>query len=185
MAILKKKKLTAGLKIFYLPTLTLKSPKKCSCGTCTIDQTHAVVPLKSCLLYHHPYLQLWHVLSDNNNTQLLSIACNILLLPNSNFWSGNMIVLWIKNFVINLGLSFPFHQKMCDCLLVQSNPFPIWPPALPLNLTHTSLILSLLFSLNWHTETLNIPSSKCHIHFPSLRSFQRTYLKSKALFKIS
>jgi hypothetical protein len=45
---------------------------------------------------------------------------------------------------------------------------PIWPPVLPLNLTY---ILRFLLPLPWANLPYNIPSTKSHIHFISLRSF--------------
>jgi hypothetical protein len=63
---------------------------------------------------------------------------------------------------------YHFHRKMHNSLPVHCHPYPIWPPALPVNLTCTLLILLLLF----HTSLLykikavcwNCGSSPLHFH---------------------
>jgi len=60
------------------------------------------------------------------------------------------------------------HIKMCTRPLVPCHPCLNWHLVLPLNITFTSLIRLLQFSVTWPS----IQSSKSHVHFTFLRSFQ-------------
>jgi hypothetical protein len=65
----------------------------------------------------------------------------------------------------------PFHRKMCILPQVRCHRPPIWPPALPLNLTYISTVSSKL-SLGSPPCTNSLHSTiRVSYHIPSLGSF--------------
>jgi hypothetical protein len=68
-------------------------------------------------------------------------------------------------------ISLSTEKKKCILLLVRCHRPPIWPPALPLNLTHILIVLSdTVTSIRALYKLLTFPSPKYQIHIPSLKS---------------
>jgi hypothetical protein len=79
------------------------------------------------------------------NQPPLSIMYDILSLTNSTLLTADMILLCTKKNLYPIhGSHSPFHRKMCIPLLVWCHFPPIWPPALPLNLTYIWIVPSKL-----------------------------------------
>jgi hypothetical protein len=100
-----------------------------------------------------------------------SILYNILSLTKSTFLTADMIFCTKKKTVPNSWISFFFHRKMYVRLVVQCQSHPIWFPVLPQNLTYILKFLSLLPERTCPIHTSDIPCTKSHVRFRSLKSF--------------
>jgi hypothetical protein len=58
-------------------------------------------------------------------------------------------------------------------LLIQCHPRPERPPEIPLFVINISKFSDYCFQRAWPIETRGIPSSKAHLYFPVLTSFQK------------
>jgi hypothetical protein len=96
---------------------------------------------------------------------------DILSLTNSTLLTADMILLCTKTLYPNHCSHSPCHRKMCILLLIWCHCPPIWPPALPLNLTFI-WIFPLKLSL-WSPPYTNSLCTmfQTHVHIPLLRSF--------------
>jgi hypothetical protein len=64
------------------------------------------------------------------------IYFNVLSLTNSTLLAANMILMYQNYLDLTHDSHFLFHIQMCILLQFRYHRLPIWPPALPLNLTY-------------------------------------------------
>jgi hypothetical protein len=77
---------------------------------------------------------------------------NILSLTKSAFLAADMILFRLKKLLSISWFSFPFHRKIYILVLVRCYPCPIWPPALPINLTMFDIFSQLSWANLAYTE---------------------------------
>jgi hypothetical protein len=109
---------------------------------------------------------------------ILSIIYDMLSLINFTSLRADIIPWCVKKPVPMWWLAFPFHRKMYTCLLAECHHCPIcpiWPPALPLDLTWYFDNLLACFQWTCTMQTPNILCSKSHIYFLFHRLFQRIH----------
>jgi hypothetical protein len=92
------------------------------------------------------FILCWGMNIQNNNMKLVTSQYYVWLpitnkLNPLNHWYDSLM--YKKTLYPIHGSHSPFHRKMC-ILLVQCHCPPIWPPTLPLNLTHIWIVPSKL-----------------------------------------
>jgi hypothetical protein len=132
-----------------LSTLALKSPNKMLVWYLgNLSNTFQFVA--ESVLDNISFIFCWSMNVQNNDTTpaISFIVYNILSLTNSTLSTADMVLLWTRMIYLIDDCHSPFRRKICILLQVRCHRPPVWPPALPVNLTYILTVLLPLSLVN-------------------------------------